>query len=244
MATAKKAIKAGKTETFEINAPNQKLMKVKITGTAPIIFHRWSEKAIKMILDKQMKKAAKGREIRDPESEYRLSFYNDQEGFIYVPARNLKQAIVGSARFINGVPMTILRGSVFIRGETQETIAILQAGKKIKLSNKTVMYEDAGKEAPTPEIVGYDSKNKTIQMRQDMVTVGMGSADIRFRGQVEKWELEFIVEYDADLLSAEQVLNLIQRAGFSQGLGEWRPEKNGDYGTFEVSTTSEKPKKK
>lgn len=241
MATAQKKATA---ETFQITAPNQKLMKVKVKGTAPIIFHRWSEKAIKMILDKQMKKAAKGREVRDPEAEYRESFYMDKEGFIYVPARNLKQAIVGSARFINGVPMTILRGAVFVRGETQETIPVLQAGKKVKLSAKTVMFEDVKEEPPTPENFGYDSKNKTIQMRRDMVTVGMGSADLRFRGQIEKWELEFLIEYDADLLSAEQVLNLVQRAGFSQGLGEWRPEKNGDYGTFEVATTSASPSKK
>ena len=238
MATTKKAV----AETFQIPAPNQKLMKVKITGTSPLIFHKWSQKAIRMILDKQMKKAAKGREVRDPEAEYKESFYSDPEGSIYVPARNVKQAIVGSARFINGVPMTILRGSVFVRGETQEVIPVLQKGKKIKLSSKVTMYDESS-ETHLPEIVGYDSKNPTIQMRQDMVTVGMGSADIRFRGQIEAWELEFFIEYDADILSAEQVLNLLQRAGFSQGLGEWRPEKNGDNGTFTVNSTSEKPKK-
>lgn len=232
------AAKAKAIETIRIPAPNQQLMKVKITGTSPLIFHKWSEKAIKMILDKQLKKATKGREVRDPEAEYRASFYATPKGDIYIPARNIKQAIVGSARFITGVQMTILRGAVFIRGEeAKEIVPVLQDGKRIKLSDRTIMFEEG--EAHVEEICGYDSENDNIQMRQDMVTVGMGSADIRFRGQIEEWEAELIIEYDEDILSKEQILNLLQRAGFSQGLGEWRPERSGDYGTFEVESIKE-----
>jgi hypothetical protein len=47
------------------------------------------------------------------------------------------------------------------------------------------------------------------------------------------------VTFNAGKFSAEQVLNLLQYAGFSCGLGEWRPEKNGDSGTFEVDKVSE-----
>ena len=230
------AVKKG-VETIQIPAPNQQLMKVNIKVTAPLIFHKWSEKAIKMILDKQLKKATKGREVRDPEAEYRASFYTTPEGYIYVPARNIKQAIVGSARFITGVQMTILRGAVFVRGEENDVIPVLQSGKKIRLSDKTTMFEED--EPHIEEIAGYDSKNDNIQMRQDMVTVGMGSADIRFRGQIEQWEAEILLEYDEDILSKEQILNLLQRAGFSQGLGEWRPERGGTNGTFEVESVKE-----
>jgi hypothetical protein len=188
---------------YQIPAPNIKDMKVKIKGTSPLIFHKWDEKAIRMMLDKQMKKAVKGREVRDPEKEAENSFYTDAEGKVAFPARNIKQAIVGSARFLSGLPMTILRGAVFVVGDKDGFIPVT-----------------------------YKKKSH----RQDMVTVGMGSADIRFRGQVEDWNMEFIIRFDADILSAEQVLNLLQRAGFSQGLGEWRPEKNGDFGTFEVTS--------
>lgn len=202
-------MKAKEITTFQIPAPNIKLMKVQIKGTAPLIFHKWDEKAIKMMLDKQMKKAPKGREIRDPEKEYEASFYKDSEGKIAFPARNIKQAIVGSARFLQGLPMTILRGAIFVKGDKDGFIPV---------------------------------KYKEKSMRQDMVTVGMGTADIRFRGQVDGWEMEVLIEFDADILSPDQVLNLLQRAGFSQGLGEWRPEKNGDNGTFEVTNTSEEPR--
>jgi len=190
---------------IEIPAPNIQLIKVKIIGTSPLIYHKWDEKAIKMIEDKQQKKATKGREARDPDAEYKNSFYYDSEGNIAFPARNIKQAIVGSARFLQDVKMTILRGAVFVKGDKDNMIPVI-----------------------------YKEKDK--HMRKDMVTVGMGSADVRYRGELREWSMEFIIEYDGDLMSASQVVNLLQRAGFSQGLGEWRPEKNGDNGTFEVET--------
>lgn len=223
MATAKKDI------AFQIPAPNIQLMKVKIIGTAPLIFHKWDEKAIKMMLDKQMKKPAAAKEARDPEKEYQNSFYKDSEGNIAFPARNIKQAIVGSARFLNGLPMTILRGAIFVAGDKDGFIPVLDNGKPVSIT-ETVETEEEN------FVMGHDKTYPTVEMRKDMVTVGMGSADIRFRGQVKNWTMEFVIKFDADILSAAQVLNLLQRAGFSQGLGEWRPEKNGDNGTFEVES--------
>lgn len=208
-------VKKSQDIAFTIPAPNIRTMKVRIVGTASLIFHKWDEKAIQMILDKQLKKVQKGRGVRNPEREYENSFYYDGSDQVAIPARNIKQAIVGSARFINGIPMTILRGAIFVMGDIDGFIPVL-------LNNKPVTKAIA-------------VKNQKEWMRQDMVTVGMGSADIRFRGELPTgWEAEFLIQFDADLLSAEQVLNLLSRAGFSQGLMEWRPEKNGDRGTFKI----------
>lgn len=233
------AVKKAKTVTeqaFQIPAPDIRLMGVCIKGTAPLIFHKWSEKAIKMILDKQLKKATKGREVRNPEQEYVDSFYYNADGFVAFPALNIKQSIVGSGRFVNDVPMTILRGCVFVKGDKDGMIPVLVNNKPIKIS----ALADSGK---VQGIAAVDKKTEEVAMRQDMVTVGNGAADIRFRGQISDWEMQFPIEYNANLLSAEQVLNLLQYAGFSQGLGEWRPEKNGNNGTFTVVSTSERPQK-
>ena len=184
---------------MSIPAMNIGRMSVTIKGTTPLIFHRWSEKAKKMMLDKQMKKAQKGREIRNPNQEYKESYYKDADKDIAFPALAIKQSIVNSARNLNDVKMTLLRGAIFIVGDKDGLI-------KVK----------------------YESE----EMREDMVRVGMGTADLRFRGQVNNWSMTFMVEFNADVVSAEQIINLLQVAGFACGLGEWRPEKNGDYGRF------------
>ena len=46
-----------------------------------------------------------------------------------------------------------------------------------------------------------------------------------------------LVKFNAALLSAEQVVNLFQTAGFAVGIGDWRPERNGLFGRFHVGET-------
>lgn len=71
-------------------------------------------------------------------------------------------------------------------------------------------------------------------MREDTVRVGQGTADLRYRPEYRDWSCDVIVSYNARVVSAEQVVNLIRLAGFSVGLCEWRPERDGIYGRFDV----------
>jgi hypothetical protein len=72
------------------------------------------------------------------------------------------------------------------------------------------------------------------EMREDMVRVGMGTADLRYRGEFKTWKTTFTVRHNANVLSAEQIVNLFDTAGFSVGVGEWRPQKDGSHGMFHV----------
>jgi hypothetical protein len=71
--------------------------------------------------------------------------------------------------------------------------------------------------------------------REDMVRVGMGTADIRYRGEFRAWAAEITLRYNANVLSAEQVANLFNVAGFAVGVGEWRPQRDGSFGMFHVA---------
>jgi hypothetical protein len=62
----------------------------------------------------------------------------------------------------------------------------------------------------------------------------MGAADLRYRPQFDQWSVDINIEYDADLLQQGDIVNLIDRAGFGVGVGEWRPEKGGEFGRFAV----------
>jgi hypothetical protein len=192
-----------KQTPFIINRPNIQKITVPIVGTSPLIMHKFSEKAKKQMLDKQMKKAAKKTAARDPQQEFKDSIYRNAKGKVAFPANAVKQAIVSAARSVDGLPMTVLRASVFVKGDEADLIPV---------------------------------KHKELRMREDTVKIGQGTTDLRFRGEVLGWTMDLPIEYNADVISAEQVLNLLQIAGFSNGLGEWRPERNGNYGTFTLAT--------
>jgi hypothetical protein len=189
------------TETIVVQPPNIKTLNVEIEGTASMIQHRFSEKAKRQILEKQMKKAAKKKEARKPEKDFEAAKYLNKNKEIAFPALCIKQAIVGAARNVDGLPMTVLRGAVFVRGDEDGLIKVA---------------------------------HKECLMREDVVRLNGAGADLRFRPELREWSMKLRIELNADVLSAEQVINLLSIAGFSQGLGEWRPEKNGDFGTFRV----------
>lgn len=72
------------------------------------------------------------------------------------------------------------------------------------------------------------------KMREDIVRVGAGATDLRYRPEFMQWAMTLKFEYDSKALTQSAILNLIERAGFGIGLGEWRPEKGGEYGRFRL----------
>ena len=76
-------------------------------------------------------------------------------------------------------------------------------------------------------------------MREDMVKVGMGVADIHYRAEFTEWSAEIPISYNAGIISRAQLLNLFQLAGFSVGIGEWRPERDGRLGRFRLAEENE-----
>lgn len=214
--------KKNEAAIIEIKPINIVTTTVRIAGDTPLIMHRWSEKAKRMILEKQMKKTkSSAKEAKNPIEDFIESIYwmegkpseYTEEAFdeacrngarFGFPVTAIKQATISSA-YRNGITkdMASLRGAFFIAGEGSELLA--------------------------------EVKGCTPSMREDMVRVGMGVADIRFRGEFANWYMDLQVSYNANgAYTLDQIINLINVGGFSCGIGEWRPEKDGNYGMYHV----------
>lgn len=157
---------------------------------------------------RQMLDAMQGRKTpkqpKDPEAEYEAAFYRTHDGRYGMPVIAFKSATTGAARFFAGITMTLLRQVMFFRGE-----------------------------------VGVDGQQLAIidgepKMREDVVRVGNGGTDLRYRPEFSDWRTELRVTYVTSQLSQASVLSLIDAGGMGLGVGEWRPEKKGDMGTFMV----------
>jgi hypothetical protein len=60
-----------------------------------------------------------------------------------------------------------------------------------------------------------------------------GSRTMRTRPSFADWRVEFVAHYLPTLIDRDEVVELYRIAGFTQGLGDWRPVN----GTFEVALT-------
>lgn len=189
------------TKMIELPALRIETITLMLVGDSPLIVHAWSEKAKRQMLEKQMKKATKAKEAKDPEADYEACFYRTSTGGYGFPAIGVKAAMVGACRFVD-MRMTEARGAFHIDGEMVPVIG-------------------------------------EPRMREDMVRVGMGTADIRYRPEFVDWKIPAEIKFNSSVISAEQIANLLNTAGFAIGIGEWRPEKNGQYGRFHVGGETE-----
>lgn len=188
----------GPTEVIRIPTPDLRDIHIRLRGTSPLICHKWSEKAKKEILDKQMKKAKLAKEAKNPEQDFLDSLYEHPDGGYGFPAVAFKAAAITAVTQISGLTKVMARGAFHVLGE---------------------LVQIEGEPQP----------------REDMVRIGMGTADIRYRGEFPEWSCLLTIRYNAHVISAEMIANLFQHAGFAVGVGEWRPEKDGSYGMFELA---------
>lgn len=79
---------------------------------------------------------------------------------------------------------------------------------------------------------------KTPKMRSDTVRLANGVTSIAYRPMFMPWAMEIPVKFNASIIGEAQILNLFQIAGFSVGLGAWRPECNGTFGTFTLNESA------
>lgn len=64
--------------------------------------------------------------------------------------------------------------------------------------------------------------------------------DTRHRPEFVDWTCELTIQYDVNQITPDQIINLINQAGFSTGIGDWRPgspKSSGTHGMFQVMAT-------
>lgn len=197
---------------------------VTVEGDTPLIVHKFSEKQKRQMADKQQGKATMKKEAKDPEAEYQSCFYHIppaptgarfRKGEASVarfgfPATGIKKAMVRACSLVEAVPMTVMRMAVFVEAAAKNCDGLV------------------------PII------HKEVKRVEDTVRLGGKVADLRYRPYFYDWSMNLKITYNANVITEEQVVNLLNLAGFSVGIGDWRPEKDGNNGRFHVAIGGKK----
>jgi len=237
---------AKKHEIIEIKPIEMAQTQITIVGDTPLIVHRWSFKALMEILgDSKLKKKIP----RNPVAEVACALYwmdPERDPFPPLPFTMMADGYkvydsmiekyqsyteedfrrdADGARF--GFPVTAIKKAAIASAFRNEW-------SKDKVSMQGAFFLNGEGEQQLVEI-----KSPSIPViRQDSVKVGMGTADIRYRPQFTEWSIDIALRYNVNgKLNLKDILNIINLGGQTNGIGEWRIEKSGQYGSYHVAST-------
>lgn len=203
----------------EIQPLNRASINLEVIGKTPLICHAWSVKAKRQMLETQMAdpKTKTKKKARDPKNPF-----EDFVGSLHIlpgatlPAKKLRawDAWPYRANTFAAPTATFAHGARLVMNDLG-----------MDKANRRSIF-----------VIGEWAvlKYKQLVMREDMVRLDCWppKPDIRYRGMFEEWSTEITVEYDADLSSPVQIVNLFNRAGTYSGALEWRPSSPKKPGTF------------
>ncbi|MBF0399981.1 MAG: hypothetical protein HQL90_04365 [Magnetococcales bacterium] len=192
--------KAAAETTVSIKPANIVRARVRIVGTAPYMQNKFSHKAkLKMMADMEtpanQKKARSARTARNYDDDFLQAQHISSEGWNGIPCPAFRAAMVDACR-VAGAVMTKAKMSVFVIPDGFDR-------------------DDA---TPLVKIISGPPKR-----HEGLVRNSNGSADVRIRPIWHEWEANVLLEYDADQMTGESVVNLLDRAGRQIGIGEGRP---------------------
>jgi len=209
------ATKKDERPSVQITAPNIRRVGVPIVGVSPYVQNRFSAKGREIMRATQeagsASKKGKKREPKDFQALYEAAKYHLPDAAHGIPAAAFRCALISACRLC-GFKMTIAKQAVFVVADGFD--------------------EEDG--TPLVRITKGDP-----QYYETAVRNATGVVDLRARAMWrEGWEAVVTIEYDADMFSAEDVVNLLSRAGAQVGVGEGRMASKGSggmgWGVFQV----------
>lgn len=137
-----------------------------IEGQTPLIPHRWSEKARRMMLDKQQGKAVANKAPKSPKDEAHAATYWLDDGRPGMPATAFKAAIADAARHFDGIAIVTVKQSVFVVGEGDDQL--------VPIDGTVSMREDMPRNANGVADLRY--RNQIFPWRADLEIEYVASA--------------------------------------------------------------------
>lgn len=194
-------------------------IEVEVEGLSLLVQHAWDPKAIREMEDKEQGKVTKTRaqrEHRDPQAEFNAARYIDYKGRDCAPAVQFKKCIaqVAAEKSLPNVTKAGILRWVYVTSLDARSPDLIP-----------IEFDGGGK-----------GRNEAV-LRQDMVRVGNfpnKKATPRYRPSYPNWRCSFRIEYNASVITAEELMNLLNWGGFGIGIAEFRPEKGGQWGRFTV----------
>lgn len=191
-------------------------MRVQIKGSYALLMH--SDRTVDVIMDPEVRKLhqlakKRNKTVEDHEMlcwmEFKLALYHDEALGPYIPGANIRACLVAGGKF--GRLGSAIKRSLVMR---EDRLALEYEGPR----EPAQLWADR-----------FDSHY--VDYRS--VVIG-GKRCMRVRPKFAEWRLRFTMDFDDRAIDRDQIETALRTAGNLIGLGDFRPEKGGPFGRFEV----------
>lgn len=143
-----------------------------------------------------------------PREQANPKLYSDESGVLGIPGPNLLAALVSAGRFTKAgkVKLTTAKSSLVPAGLGVDELFIRLSPQKWEVDSRSV------------------------------VIPATGGRVMCHRPRFDSWALSFTLSVDESLFSSEVIRQLVDDAGKRVGLGDFRPERRGPFGRFNVTS--------
>jgi len=199
-----------KEEAIVVSKPNWKNLEIPIVGETVLNIHRLGKKLQQEFTDRDQNKPKKKNGPRNLQAEFMDSMYYIDNSY---QETEMPKAITKTTKF--GFPSSGFKKAIVSASRSYANLKMTEMRGRVFVMNSFVRIEG------TPVM---DEFWRRIGGKGP----GTGTPDIGIRAKFPEWKATLFVKYNADLISAESVVNLIATAGLSVGIGEDRAEKSGN----------------
>ena len=203
-----------KKDSVSISIKPLNMVRVKVTlrGVTPLLVNALSDAAKGDITASAPGNTkAKTKKILTPDEKYKAAIHHFDSKTHGFPAAALKKAMLSAIRILNESGNDAVSQIAF-----KSMVGVYPAEGHpflMKLRYKKVERSDS-----------WALLKKTVPIPVS-------------RPCYRDWSCDCVIEFDADVIQPDAVLNLLARAGAQVGIGAWRPESNGNNGIFEIAAT-------
>lgn len=169
-------------------------------------------------------------DIRDPFAEFMDALYWLTPKPTEHTPEAFEAAIAAGAKF--GFPTSAIKQAALAACYRAGVIPN-QVGMKCSFYLNAVDGFDLGTGS---ELAVIDTDEPPV-FREDMVKIGGMTkvADLRYRPAFNHWKIRLTVSLiETGTFTMESIINAINLGGYMNGIGEWRMEKDGDFGHYHI----------
>lgn len=192
------------------------IFNVKVESVSALLMHRWSEN---QEVDPNSGTRPIRRQDLEPRQDAELSAYRRENGELYMPgaciARLMREA--GGAHKEKG---------------SRKSIKYIVPAACIVLEDDITLLDLDNRPQTQFEV---DSRPVVIPATKGRI--------MRHRPRINEWAMAFSIDVDQELIDPKIVHLLITQGGRRIGVGDYRPERGGPFGRFNVTGWAELERK-